>query len=138
MRWRNTETPTFAGSDGTQITGPDVVETMQLLDRNGNVVATYTKDVTGSYSFAPQGSLQGTHDSGTVEISTDDYGDSGSYQPIWADLNLAAGAGSSTDPKYIAAGMFNAIGDALTKTKTYLAGLIAKLSVTGTNLSTYP
>lgn len=51
MRWKNTETPTFAGSDGTHITGPDVVETMQLLDRDGTVVATFTKAVDGTISW---------------------------------------------------------------------------------------
>ena len=140
MQWKNTETPTFAGSDGTRITGTDVVETMQLLDRNGNVVATFTKQVDGTFVFVPQGSLQGTHNSGTVEISSDEYSDDGSYQPVWSDLNLAAGAGTSEegDSSYLAAMMGNVIGATLTKTKNIIAGLIGKLSVTGTRASTYP
>lgn len=60
MQWKNTETPTFAGSDGNGITGPDVVETMQLLDRSGNVVATFTKNVAGDLSLAMSGSLAPT------------------------------------------------------------------------------
>jgi hypothetical protein len=60
MRWRNTETPTFAGSDGTKITGPDVVEAFDLVDRDGNVVGTFSKDVAGALSFALSGSLAPT------------------------------------------------------------------------------
>lgn len=50
MYWKNTETPTYAGSDGTGITGPDVVETLTLHDRAGNVLATFTKAVDGTFS----------------------------------------------------------------------------------------
>jgi hypothetical protein len=57
MQWKNTETPTFVGSDGNQISGPDVVETMQLLDRNGNVLATFTKDVSGAAALQVNGEL---------------------------------------------------------------------------------
>jgi hypothetical protein len=139
MQWKNTETPTFAGSDGTKITGPDVVETMRLLDRDGNVVASYTKDVSGSYSFAPQGSIQGTHDVGTVGIS-DSYADEDSYQTVWADLEVGAGVGSDTgtDPKFIAAGMFNLLGADLENDSNTLAGVIGALSVTGDKASDYP
>jgi len=60
MQWKNTETPTFAGSDGTRLTGPDVVETFELRDRLGNVVGTFTKDVTGAFSFTFSGSVAPT------------------------------------------------------------------------------
>jgi hypothetical protein len=138
MRWRNTETPTFAGSDGTGITGPDVVEVMQLLDRNDNVVATYTKTVGGEYQFAPQGSIQGLHDSGTVELS-ETYEGASSHQTIWADLELGATAGSDTgtDPKFLAAGMFNTLGANLTNDSNTIAGVIGALSITGTKGSDY-
>lgn len=74
----------------------------------------------------------------SITYSATPYAGTGSFQPIGPDLNLAAAAGSSTDSKYIATGMFNILGDALTKTKTYIAAAIAKLSITGTNLSSYP
>ena len=60
MRWRNTETPTFAGSNNSGSEGPDVVETLDLLDRNGNVIGTYTKSVAGAYSFSLTGSIDAT------------------------------------------------------------------------------
>jgi hypothetical protein len=44
MQWKNTEVPTFAGSGGSS---PAVVETLELLDRDGNVLKTFTKDVAG-------------------------------------------------------------------------------------------
>lgn len=74
----------------------------------------------------------------SVTYSSTSYAGTGSFQPIGPDLNLDAAAGSSTDPKYIATGMFNIFGDALTKTKTYIGSLIAKISITGTNPSSYP
>lgn len=46
MRWENTETPTFAGAAGSN-KAPAVAETMELLDRDGNEVATFTKSVDG-------------------------------------------------------------------------------------------
>ena len=56
MRWKNTETPTFAGSAGSA-KAPAVVETFELLDRDGNVIGTVTKDVAGAFSFAFSGTL---------------------------------------------------------------------------------
>jgi len=47
MRWKNTETPTFAGSAGSS-GKPAVVETMQLLDDDGNECAVFTKAVDGA------------------------------------------------------------------------------------------
>lgn len=68
----------------------------------------------------------------------DTYGDTHSHQPISADLTLLAAAGSAIDPKYLAAVMGNVLGDALAKAKTYIGGIIAKFSVTGTKPSSYP
>jgi hypothetical protein len=59
------------------------------------------------------------------------YAGAHSYQSMAADLELAAGAGKDTDSAFLAAGMWNLLGDALTKTKNYLAGAIGALSVTG-------
>jgi phage tail sheath gpL-like len=57
MRWQNSEVPTFEGNAGDQITGPNFVESMQLLDRFGNVVASFGKAVNGSYSLSTQGAV---------------------------------------------------------------------------------
>lgn len=64
--------------------------------------------------------------------------DTNSFQHLAPDLTLGAAAGSSTDPKYIAPVMGNILGDALTKTKNILAGLIAKFTITGARATTYP
>jgi hypothetical protein len=63
-----------------------------------------------------------------------------SFQPIGADLELAAAAGSAADdnPKFLAAGMGNLLGDGLTKDANYLAGLIGAYSVTGAKATKYP
>lgn len=74
----------------------------------------------------------------TIVYEDTDYEAANSFQPVGIDLNLAAGAGSSADPKYIAPIMGNVIGDTLTKTKSYIGALIGKLSVIGAKLSTYP
>lgn len=74
----------------------------------------------------------------SITYSSEEYAGTGSFQPIGPDLNLDPDAGSSTDPKYIAVIMGNIIGDALSKTKTYIGALIGKLSITGTNASSYP
>lgn len=46
MRWKNTSTPTFAGSAGSAGKA-SIVETMQLLDDDGNECAVFTKAVDG-------------------------------------------------------------------------------------------
>jgi hypothetical protein len=56
MRWRNTETPTFVGSAGSG-KAPSIVEAMELQDRDGNVVATYTKSVAGVYTLNVVGAI---------------------------------------------------------------------------------
>src|SRR5258708_26398731 len=57
-----------------------------------------------------------------------------------ADLTLdaAAGSGTSANPKYLAAAMFNLFGDVLTRVSNYLAGVIGAYSITGTKATTYP
>lgn len=54
MRWQNVETPTFAGSAGSA-GEPAVVETMQLIDRDGNEVAAFTKAVDGTIASTVDG-----------------------------------------------------------------------------------
>lgn len=51
MQWRNRETPTYTGSTNTALAGPDVVETMELVDRDGAVVASFGKSVAGALSL---------------------------------------------------------------------------------------
>lgn len=77
---------------------------------------------------------------GSVTYSPAEYSDDGSFQPIGPDLNLDPAAGTSEvgDSAYLATIMGNTFGDALTKTKNIIAGVIGKLSVTGARASTYP
>jgi hypothetical protein len=60
MRWRNTETPTFAGSNNTATEGPDVAEAFEAVDRLGNVVASISKDVAGATTLSVTGTLNAT------------------------------------------------------------------------------
>src|ERR1051325_12174089 len=124
MRFHNTETPTFAGSAGSG-KAPAVVETLDLLDRDDNVLGTFTKDVEGNSSLQLEGDLTVV---GNLEApivgNSDPYSDSHSYQPVGPDLNLAATAGSDdpTNPKFLAAVMGNVVGDeALENQANYLA-----------------
>jgi hypothetical protein len=67
-----------------------------------------------------------------IEIA-DDYAGARSHQPVAADLNLGSGAGKDAgDSAFLSAGMFNVLGDALTKTANYLAGVIGAYSITDT------
>jgi hypothetical protein len=72
MRWRNTETPTFSGSDNTAMEGPDVVESFEAVDRLGNVVATITKDVAGATTLSVTGAIASTTSStgGVTNLTT--------------------------------------------------------------------
>lgn len=134
MRWRNTETPTFAGAGGNK---PAIVEAMELLDHDDNVVATFAKDVAGAKSFDVDGSDSNVDiTSGTIELAPEDSS-SGSFQPIAVDLNLTAGAGRD-ESCYKAPIMGNIIGDTMTKLGNILGGLIGKYSILGANASTYP
>lgn len=64
----------------------------------------------------------------------------GSFQVIAADLELDAAAGTSEagDTDFLAPVMGNAIGDTLTKTHNYIAGIIGALSVVGVRASVLP
>jgi len=126
MRWKNTETPTFAGSDGNQISGPDVVETLELVDRDGNVAAAFAKDVEGAFTLNVNGNINSP-----VVGPTEPYSGASSFQPVGPDLNLAATAGSDdpTNPKFLAAVMGNIVGDAPTNQANYLAGVIGANSL---------
>jgi hypothetical protein len=64
MRWRNTETPTFAGSNNDKLSGPDIVERLDLLDHADNVTASFVKGVDGSISLEVDGENLG----GTVPV----------------------------------------------------------------------
>lgn len=65
------------------------------------------------------------------EYAGSTYSGTSSYQPISADLNLAAAAGS-TDGKFLSPVMGNILGTNLTKAGNYIAGMIGALSVDGT------
>lgn len=67
MQWTNTETPTFAGSSGRTATAPAVVEVSNLVDRDGNTLATYTKAVDGTVTHNVQGSITS---SGVTALTT--------------------------------------------------------------------
>jgi hypothetical protein len=135
MQWKNTETPTFAGSDGTANSGPDVVETLDLVDRDGNVVATFGKDVEGSFTLNVNGNFNSP-----IVGPTAPYAGSGSFQPVGVDLELDALAGSDTgtNPKTLAAIMGNVLGADLTNDSNVIAGVIGALAITGTKGSDYP
>lgn len=64
----------------------------------------------------------------------------GSHQTVAGDLTLDPDAGTSDagDTDFLAAGMFNLLGENLTKTNNYLAGVIGENSVTGTNATDLP
>jgi hypothetical protein len=75
----------------------------------------------------------------SITYSATPFAGDGSFQPIGPDLNLDADAGvDDPDTAYLAPIMGNVIGDSLTKDADTVAGLIGKLSVTGTRASTYP
>jgi hypothetical protein len=63
-----------------------------------------------------------------------------SFQVVAADLELDPAAGSSdgSNPKFLAPGMGNLIGDTLTADANYLAGWIGAYSVIGTKATTFP
>lgn len=74
----------------------------------------------------------------SLTAASNTYSGTDSFQPIEADLSLAAGAGDSTDTSFLAPVMGNVIGTNLSKTKNYIGGLIGHYTVDGTNASTYP
>lgn len=68
------------------------------------------------------------------------YGDSHSHQSYSADLTLGTRAGSAdgSNPKYLAAAMFNLFGADMIADADYMGGVIGAYSITGTKASTYP
>jgi hypothetical protein len=52
MRWRSTETPSFAGVAGSE---PAIAEVFDAVDRDGNIIAAITKDVDGTVTFTVDG-----------------------------------------------------------------------------------
>lgn len=65
-------------------------------------------------------------------VFSHEYAGSKSFQAYAPDLTLAAGAGKDLpNTAFLAAVMGNVLGDALTKTGDYLAGVIGAYSVTG-------
>jgi len=77
---------------------------------------------------------------GSLLGSGENYSDDGSFQVIAPDLNLSVDAGTSDagDSAFLAPVMGNVIGDSLSKTHNYLAGLIGAYSITGTKATGYP
>lgn len=56
MQWRNTETPSFSGTPRTG-GAPSIVETLELIDRDGAVVGSFNKDSAGALSFDMAGAV---------------------------------------------------------------------------------
>lgn len=129
------------GSAGQGTTAVDAGET-QKFGPFGTASRFQVVPTTGSLSAstAPLNPKELEIDRGEIEITTDDYAGSSSFQPIWADLNLAAGAGTSEegDSSYLAAMMGNVFGSALTKVHNMIGAVIGKLSVGGDRATTYP
>jgi len=75
-----------------------------------------------------------------IEPAGGEYTGTGSYQLLGVDLNLDAAAGTSEagDTDFLAPIMGNVLGENLTKTNNYIAGLIGALSVLGTRASVLP
>jgi hypothetical protein len=76
-----------------------------------------------------------------LESDGEVYDETGhSFQVVAADLELDPAAGSSdgSNPKFLAPGMGNLIGDTLTADANYLAGWIGAYSVIGTKATTFP
>lgn len=71
---------------------------------------------------------------GQIEISSAGYSESGSYQPIAADLNLETGA----DGSYLAGVMGNVLGDTLADTGGIVAGVVGSYNITTSNATTNP
>lgn len=76
----------------------------------------------------------------SITYSSEEYGGTGSFQPIAPDLNLAVAAGSDdgADPSYLGTVMGNVLGADLTEDANYIGGVIGAYSITGTKATTYP
>lgn len=71
---------------------------------------------------------------GSIEISSAEYSESGSYQPIASDLNVATGASGS----FLAGMMGNILGDTMADSGGYEAGVIGAYNITTSNATTNP
>lgn len=80
-----------------------------------------------------------TPDSSGQQAQAVSYSGTPSMQILAPDLTLGAAAGKNhPDTAHLAAVMGHVLGDALTKTGVYLAGLIGKYTVTGAKGTHYP
>jgi hypothetical protein len=61
MRWRSTETPSFAGVAGSE---PAIAEVFDAVDRDGNIIAAITKSATGAITFTVDGDEVGSVEGG--------------------------------------------------------------------------
>jgi hypothetical protein len=99
---------------------PDTSRTAAVYDENGLLRIDGFLDATGGIVAAPT------------------YSDDHSFQTTATDLNVDPAVGDDTNTHFYAGGMFSIIGDTLTKTKNYLAGVIGSYNLTGTKATTYP
>ncbi len=59
MEWKAADGAVYSGGTGSG-GNPPHVETMQLLDRDGNVLLTFTKDAAAAFALAITGTLSAT------------------------------------------------------------------------------
>lgn len=97
---------------------------------SGTTAATHAKDTSLEVIFSDS---QGVETLNYKIETVNTYTGTSSHQPIASDLTLSSTAGKdiSSGTAHLAAIMGNLFGAVLTKTGTYLAGLIGKYSVTG-------
>lgn len=93
-------------------------------------------DASGEIRLEPRSS-KGITFTGPLNYAGSAYSGTGSFQPVAADLNLAAAAGGTTG-KFLSPVMGNIFGENLTKSGNYIGGLIGHYNVSGTNATGYP
>ncbi len=93
-------------------------------------------DANGEIRLEPR-STRGITFTGPLNYAGSTYSGTGSFQPIAADLNLAAAAGGTTG-KFLSPVMGNVIGTNLSKAGNYIGGMIGHYNIAGTNATTYP
>ena len=106
---------------------------------NGAEVARVNSN--GINSTVSGASVQFNQTDGTISANSASYAAADSKQAVAGDLNVAAGAGTSTalDSAYLAGVMGNVILDGnMTDTENIVAGVVGKYDITGTNASVYP
>lgn len=91
-----------------------------------------SSEMLGTLNLGPNGAI--------VSGASGAYEGTSSYQPVAADIELAADSGSDdgTDPSFLAGVMGNVIGAAPTGEGNYVAGIIGCLASEGANGSDYP